>query len=188
MQFLFNFYRYRNTLKHTLYLEMLREGYHKSFAELFALIKQQNELRLAAGPESALWNMVLLEDEREKMETLQLYLTQAEAALRKGTYGDVCVSPFLFSLGLICGFFLLLFSVLLLNGNKHLLLECKTDLFYLQVKKMLRDVCAYFLHFVQKTTRTCTSANSSSHATFKQRKTSGCRTISSTVACARAPG
>ena len=64
---------------------MLREGFHKSFSELFALVKQQNERRLAAGPESALWSMVLLEDEREKMETLQLYLTQAETALRKGS-------------------------------------------------------------------------------------------------------
>ena len=65
---------------------MLREGFHKSFSELFALVKQQNERRLAAGPESALWSMVLLEDEREKMETLQLYLTQAETALRKGSH------------------------------------------------------------------------------------------------------
>ena len=63
---------------------MLREGYHKSFAELFALIKQQNERRLAAGPESLLWTMILLENEHAKLDTLKLYLTQAEAALRKG--------------------------------------------------------------------------------------------------------
>ena len=64
---------------------MLEQGYHKSFSELFALIKQQNERRLKAGPESVLWNMVMLETETEKMEMLQKYLTEAELALRLGT-------------------------------------------------------------------------------------------------------
>lgn len=63
---------------------MLTEGFHKSFSELFALIKQQNERRLKAGPESVLWNMVMLETETEKMETLKKYLTEAETALRRG--------------------------------------------------------------------------------------------------------
>ena len=77
-------YRYRNSYKHNLSLDMLQEGFHKSFAELFALIKQQHDDREQAGPESALWNASLLEDEPEKLDALQVHLTQAEAALRKG--------------------------------------------------------------------------------------------------------
>ena len=63
---------------------MLQEGFHKSFCELFALIKQQEDDRLAAGPESLMWTMVLLKDEHEKLDMLKLHLTRAETAARKG--------------------------------------------------------------------------------------------------------
>lgn len=63
---------------------MLQEGYHKSYAELFALIRLQNDERRNAGPESAMWNQTLLESEPEKLDTLKAYLTQAEQAYRKG--------------------------------------------------------------------------------------------------------
>ena len=63
---------------------MLQEGFHKSFAELFALIHQQNDERERAGPESALWNQTLLENEYDKLDTLKHYLTNAETALREG--------------------------------------------------------------------------------------------------------
>lgn len=62
---------------------MLSQGYHKSFAELFALIKEQNDRRLQAGPDSALWSMKMLENEPEKLNVLKTYLQQAEIALRK---------------------------------------------------------------------------------------------------------
>ena len=64
---------------------MLSKGYHQSFAELFALIRQQNEERQIAGPESVLWTRVLLEDEPDKLDVLKAYLNQAEAAQRLGT-------------------------------------------------------------------------------------------------------
>ena len=63
---------------------MLQGGFHKSFQELFALIQQQNAERETAGPESTLWNQVLLENEVEKLDILKQYLTKAEAALRVG--------------------------------------------------------------------------------------------------------
>ena len=66
---------------------MLQAGYHKSFAELFALIKKQNEERELAGPESALWNKILLENEHEKLDTLKSLICQAEDATRNGTSG-----------------------------------------------------------------------------------------------------
>ena len=78
------YYRYRNTYKHNLCVDMLQEGFHKSFCELFALIKQQEDDRLAAGPESLMWTMVLLKDEHEKLDMLKVHLTKAESAARKG--------------------------------------------------------------------------------------------------------
>ncbi|XP_002737930.1 tetratricopeptide repeat protein 29-like [Saccoglossus kowalevskii] len=74
--------RYRNTYFHTLCVEMLKDGFHRSFSELFALIKRQKAEREAAGPDSLIWNLTLLEDEYEKLDKLKQYLTEAEAALR----------------------------------------------------------------------------------------------------------
>ncbi len=65
---------------------MLQEGYHKSFCELFALVQRQNQERDQAGPESALWNQVQLENEPEKLEKLKYFLTQAETSARLGKF------------------------------------------------------------------------------------------------------
>lgn len=81
--------KYRNTYMHNLCLDMLQQGYHKSFAELFALVKLQNVEREAAGPESALWNKVLLENEHEKLEQLKHLLSEAENASRKDNFNEV---------------------------------------------------------------------------------------------------
>ncbi len=81
--------QYRNSYMHNLCLDMLQGGFHKSFAELFALIQEQNAKRREAGPESVLWNQVLLEDEPDKLTVLDAYLTRAESALRTGNYAEV---------------------------------------------------------------------------------------------------
>ncbi len=81
--------QYRNSYKHNLCLDMLRGGFHKSFAELFALMREQNAKRQEAGPESVLWNQVLLEDEPEKLTVLDTYLTRAESASRTANYEEV---------------------------------------------------------------------------------------------------
>jgi len=81
--------QYRNTFMHNLCLDMLQQGYHKSFSELFALVKQQNAEREAAGPESAMWNKVLLENEHEKLEELKKLLSQAEDATREDNFAEV---------------------------------------------------------------------------------------------------
>lgn len=80
---------YRHSYKHNLCLDMLQDGFHQSFAELFALIKQQNDEREAAGPESAIWNQTLLENEPEKLDMLKESLTAAETALREGNFPTV---------------------------------------------------------------------------------------------------
>ncbi|KAL3878955.1 hypothetical protein ACJMK2_031279 [Sinanodonta woodiana] len=85
---------YRNSYKHNLCVEMLTEGYHRSFCELFALIHRQEEERLSAGPESLLWNMTLLKDQHEKLDMLKTHLTRIEYATRKGDFYEVYKSRF----------------------------------------------------------------------------------------------
>ena len=47
------------------------------------MLKQANA-REAAGPDSVLWNIPLLETEKDKLESIKFYLTEAEEALREG--------------------------------------------------------------------------------------------------------
>ncbi|XP_043918177.1 tetratricopeptide repeat protein 29 isoform X2 [Protopterus annectens] len=75
---------YRNSHKHNICIDMLREGYHKSFTELFALIQKWNALREAGGPGSAIWQQRPLEDQPDKLDQLQHFLTRAEATQRAG--------------------------------------------------------------------------------------------------------
>ena len=84
MNILLFHFRYRNTYKHNLCVDMLQNGFHLSFCELFALIKQQEDARVEAGQESLMWTMVLLKDQHEKLDMLKLHLTRAENAQRKG--------------------------------------------------------------------------------------------------------
>lgn len=81
--------RYRNSYKHNLCLDMLQDGYHKSFSELFALIKQQEEERQRQGAESLMWTMVMLKDQHDKLDMLKQHLCKAEEAERKGDFAEV---------------------------------------------------------------------------------------------------
>jgi len=76
--------RYKNTYKQTLCLEMLEHGFHRSFAEIFGLIKQQADRRLAAGPDSNLWSQRPLTDEPEKLDVMRNQLVEAESAMLLG--------------------------------------------------------------------------------------------------------
>nr|XP_021139713.1 tetratricopeptide repeat protein 29 isoform X3 [Columba livia] len=75
---------HRNSYKKNICIDMLRQGYHESFSELFALIQKWNALREAAGPGSAIWQQKSLEEQPEKLEQLHYFLTRAEAAGRAG--------------------------------------------------------------------------------------------------------
>lgn len=50
------------------------------------LMKQQSDAREAAGPDSVLWTRPLLETEKDKLESIKFYLTEAEEALRKSIH------------------------------------------------------------------------------------------------------
>jgi len=76
--------RYRNSYKHNLCLDMLKDGFHMSYCELFNLMKQQREERDLLGPDSGLQDEPLLEEQAEKLDVLQEHLTGAESAQRRG--------------------------------------------------------------------------------------------------------
>uniref|UniRef100_A0A8D0L5X4 Tetratricopeptide repeat protein 29 n=1 Tax=Sphenodon punctatus TaxID=8508 RepID=A0A8D0L5X4_SPHPU len=82
-------YVYRNSYKKNTCIDMLRQGYHKSFSELFTLIQKWNALREAAGPGSAIWLQTSLEEQPDKLDQLHHFLTRAEAAQRAEHYEDM---------------------------------------------------------------------------------------------------
>ncbi|XP_076720198.1 tetratricopeptide repeat protein 29 [Callospermophilus lateralis] len=80
---------YRNSYKKNICVDMLREGYHESFTELFALMEQWETLRVAARRRSIFWTQKPLEDQLDKLDYLYHHLTRAEAAERKGHLEEV---------------------------------------------------------------------------------------------------
>ncbi|RMC13679.1 hypothetical protein DUI87_08757 [Hirundo rustica rustica] len=80
---------YRNSYKKNICIDMLRQGYHKSFSELLTLIQKWNAFREAAGPGSAIWHEKSLEEQPDKLDQLYHFLTRAEAAQRAGHYEKV---------------------------------------------------------------------------------------------------
>ncbi|XP_036407768.1 tetratricopeptide repeat protein 29 [Megalops cyprinoides] len=80
---------YRNSHKHSVSVDMLRKGYHRSFCEFLALIHRWNASREAAEPGSAIWQQQPLEEQPHKLDQLQHFLTRAEAAQRAGLYEEV---------------------------------------------------------------------------------------------------
>ena len=67
---------------------MLRDGYHKSFTELFALMEKWDALQEAARVRSLFWLQRPLEEQPDKLGHFYHHLTRAEAAERKGEWRD----------------------------------------------------------------------------------------------------
>ncbi|XP_042326640.1 tetratricopeptide repeat protein 29 isoform X2 [Sceloporus undulatus] len=80
---------YRNSYMKNICIDMLRQGYHKSFAELFTLIENWNALREASGPGSAIWLEKSLGEQPDKLDQLHYFLTRAEAAQRSEHYEEM---------------------------------------------------------------------------------------------------
>ncbi|XP_067824149.1 tetratricopeptide repeat protein 29 [Heptranchias perlo] len=80
---------YRNSYKHNICLDMLRQGYHKSFSEFTTLILNWNALREAAGPGSDIWMEKPLDKQHDKLDHLQYFLIRAEGAHRAGLFEEV---------------------------------------------------------------------------------------------------
>ncbi|KAM9827406.1 tetratricopeptide repeat protein 29 [Neosynchiropus ocellatus] len=73
--------RFRNRLKHTMSVEMLQNGFHRSFSEFLFLLNRDHSRRMEAPPNS-LTLQTPLEEDVNKLEALKLRLTQAEEAER----------------------------------------------------------------------------------------------------------
>ncbi|XP_024143901.1 tetratricopeptide repeat protein 29 isoform X2 [Oryzias melastigma] len=69
-------------------VEMLQRGLHRSFSELFSLLQAARTRRKAAAFTTAA--APLLEEQRDKLETLKLRLIRAEEAGRAGSWSDSC--------------------------------------------------------------------------------------------------
>lgn len=80
---------HRNSYKMSICVDMLRDGYHKSFTELFALMEQWEFRRKTAEAQAIFWLQRPLEQQRDKLDNFYHFLTRAEAAERKEYYDDV---------------------------------------------------------------------------------------------------
>lgn len=80
---------HRNSYRKSICVDMLRDGYHKSFTELFALMEQWDALRHAAEVRSLFWMQRPLEEQPDKLDNFYHYLTRAEAAERQEYYEEV---------------------------------------------------------------------------------------------------
>ncbi|XP_021572499.1 tetratricopeptide repeat protein 29 isoform X2 [Carlito syrichta] len=80
---------YRNSYMKNICVDMLRDGYHKSFTELFALMEQWDALREVARVRSLFWLQKPLEEQPDKLDYFYHYLTRAEAAERREHFEDV---------------------------------------------------------------------------------------------------
>ena len=63
---------YRNTYKHNVCVDMLKDGFHESFRELWSLIERQKAEREAAGKESGFYYDPYIEDEEEKLDRFKV--------------------------------------------------------------------------------------------------------------------
>ncbi|XP_055502397.1 tetratricopeptide repeat protein 29 [Leucoraja erinacea] len=80
---------YRNSYRHNICIDMLQQGYHKSFSEFTTLILYWNAVRENAGPGSDIWMEEPLNKQLNKLDHLQYFLTRAEAAERAGSFEEV---------------------------------------------------------------------------------------------------
>ena len=77
---------YRNSLKHNLCVEMLENGFHQSFAELFNLLEQQQLEREAAPVGTGPHLLPVIEEDGTKLDQMKHYLTAAESSRRLGEW------------------------------------------------------------------------------------------------------
>ncbi|XP_049423605.1 tetratricopeptide repeat protein 29 isoform X1 [Epinephelus fuscoguttatus] len=81
---------FKNSPKQNICVELLQQGYHRTFSELFSLLRSDQDRRAAAEPGSDLELQTPLEDQRDKLETMRLHLSQAEQAENTRSWTVVC--------------------------------------------------------------------------------------------------
>ncbi|VDO01229.1 unnamed protein product, partial [Rodentolepis nana] len=73
----------------TLCHELLENGYHYAFTEIFEIHEKQMEDRQHAGPDSILWTITPISEQPEKLYKLRDKLSRAEAAARRQDHHTV---------------------------------------------------------------------------------------------------
>lgn len=81
--------KFKNSFKKQICIEMLRQGFHKSFREIDFILKLQIEDRHRVGPEHPVWDRPLLDQEPNKLEYLSKKLNKAETAESFGKFRDI---------------------------------------------------------------------------------------------------
>ncbi|KAM9834114.1 tetratricopeptide repeat protein 29 isoform X2 [Syngnathus typhle] len=78
--------KFINSRKQNICVGLLQRGFHRSFSELFLLLRLDRERREGAEINSALSLQTPLEEQHAKMESIGLYLSRAEQAQRDGRW------------------------------------------------------------------------------------------------------
>ncbi|CAG5929435.1 unnamed protein product [Menidia menidia] len=91
-------YRFRSSSKQFVCVELLQDGNHKTFSELFSLLCLDKDQRNSLHPDTSTLRAPLLEEQLEKMETIKLHLSRAEQAERTGSWTAVCEQRLLLGL------------------------------------------------------------------------------------------
>ncbi|TDG95804.1 hypothetical protein EPR50_G00245160, partial [Perca flavescens] len=82
--------QFRNSPKQNICVELLREGYHRSFSEIFFLLGADRDRVAAAEAGSNLRFQTPLDQQLDKLETMKRHLSRAEEAERTGSWMVVC--------------------------------------------------------------------------------------------------
>uniref|UniRef100_A0A8C5GJ58 Tetratricopeptide repeat protein 29 n=1 Tax=Gouania willdenowi TaxID=441366 RepID=A0A8C5GJ58_GOUWI len=82
--------RFRGSVKQQVCVEMLEEGFHRSFSELFSLMRLDCERRALADPSSLLRVHTPLEEQPDKLQVLREHLSRSELAERTASRSVAC--------------------------------------------------------------------------------------------------
>jgi len=79
----------RNDHLHNSCIEMLMNGFHSAYTEVFNLVSERKRVRIAAGPGSEMSLEVVLEENPTYIDKLKFHLCEAERGNRAKKYEDV---------------------------------------------------------------------------------------------------
>ncbi|XP_051800223.1 tetratricopeptide repeat protein 29 isoform X2 [Acanthochromis polyacanthus] len=79
---------FRNSLKQNVCVQLLQDGDHRSFSELFRLLASDRDRREASS--AVRLQTPPLEEQLDKLETMKLHLSRAERAERTGLWSSAC--------------------------------------------------------------------------------------------------
>ncbi|XP_054609503.1 tetratricopeptide repeat protein 29 [Dunckerocampus dactyliophorus] len=78
--------KFINSQKQNICVGVLQHGFHRSFSEIFQLVRLDQERREAAEVNSAVSLQTPLEEQQHKMESISRHLSRAEQAKRDGQW------------------------------------------------------------------------------------------------------